>query len=280
MNNTLLKTYIFSDIYFDIISSGFKKVGNKQEHPDIDFEWKTTTLSKFKHWGSARIWCVDEGEAEVETTFGSFKLKPKHAYYIPQGTLLAAKCDDYMAQYFIDFLPYSELIPLDNFFSFNHESDNFELICPLIKTVIQHKRSTNECDLFKITTSVNAILAHFVKDLNLSHDKFKPFLQAITQINANYKSELSISHLASSIGYNGEYFSRAFKTAFGISPQTYIINKRLSVAKHLLLTTDLPISTIATECGYSDPLYFTKAFTKHMGMSPTLFKLATKTEDL
>lgn len=65
-------------------------------------------------------------------------------------------------------------------------------------------------------------------------------------------------------------FNRQFKT----TPQQYFIQLRMELAKQLLLESDLSISNIAEKCGYDDIYYFSNAFRKNVGVSPTAFRKA------
>lgn len=47
---------------------------------------------------------------------------------------------------------------------------------------------------------------------------------------------------------------------------------RMEHADELLRTTDKPVKEIAVNCGYGDPLYFTRVFSKTHGMSPTRYR--------
>ena len=51
-------------------------------------------------------------------------------------------------------------------------------------------------------------------------------------------------------------------------PGEYITKTRLLAAKGLLITTDLPIDTIASEVGFAYPNYFYSVFKKHEGITP------------
>lgn len=65
-------------------------------------------------------------------------------------------------------------------------------------------------------------------------------------------------------------FNRQFKT----TPQQYFIQLRMQMAKQLLLESDLSISHIADKCGYDDIYYFSNAFRKNVGVSPSSFRKA------
>jgi AraC-like DNA-binding protein len=54
----------------------------------------------------------------------------------------------------------------------------------------------------------------------------------------------------------------------GCSPQEFLIHQRLTNATELIRLTDLPIKTIAAQCGYPNQFYFSQAFKKCYGLSP------------
>ena len=64
-----------------------------------------------------------------------------------------------------------------------------------------------------------------------------------------------------------------------ISPHRYIIELRIAQAKFLLSTTNVKIYDIAKSIGYDDPFYFSKAFKKMTGLSPSDFREKNKKEN-
>lgn len=69
-------------------------------------------------------------------------------------------------------------------------------------------------------------------------------------------------------------FYRQFKEYTGQSPLQYILNIRLDTAKRMLESTDCSISEISTNVGYENPLYFSRLFHKHVGVSPKEYRKA------
>ena len=57
-----------------------------------------------------------------------------------------------------------------------------------------------------------------------------------------------------------------------MAPQEAIIQKRMSVAKKMLEESTLPISSIASSCGYSDQSAFCKVFKKTQAISPLQYR--------
>ena len=84
-----------------------------------------------------------------------------------------------------------------------------------------------------------------------------------------YDCNLKIETLISLCGISGTYFQNIFQENYGVSPQKYILGKRLSHAKAIMDSGDFDtVSEIAASVGYSDPLYFSRAFKKRYGLSP------------
>jgi AraC-like DNA-binding protein len=63
-----------------------------------------------------------------------------------------------------------------------------------------------------------------------------------------------------------------------MSPQEYLVNYRLDKACGLLKTTSLPVSNIAAQVGYNDPLSFSKVFKMFHNISPKAYR--TQHEEL
>jgi AraC-like DNA-binding protein len=65
-----------------------------------------------------------------------------------------------------------------------------------------------------------------------------------------------------------------FKRAYGRAPREFLAHLRIERAKHLLLETDLQVGAIASQLGYGRLAEFTRAFTRHVGVSPRTFRSA------
>lgn len=58
----------------------------------------------------------------------------------------------------------------------------------------------------------------------------------------------------------------------GLTPQRYITEKRMELARQLIVRSELSIGEISEKCGYEDSLYFSRLFAKHTGMAATAFR--------
>lgn len=70
-------------------------------------------------------------------------------------------------------------------------------------------------------------------------------------------------------GISHTSFRRHFTAQVGMAPVAYLLELRLRKATQLLAQTTLPVQTIAAECGFENPLYFSRFFKKRTGHSPS-----------
>ncbi|AIQ29982.1 AraC family transcriptional regulator [Paenibacillus sp. FSL P4-0081] len=95
--------------------------------------------------------------------------------------------------------------------------------------------------------------------------------QAIRWISLQFHQQISIDHLASSLGYHRVHLSKAFKQRTGFSPKQFLLKKRMDKARQLL-GSPLTIEQVASSVGFNDALYFSKQFRKHTGMPPSEYR--------
>ena len=92
--------------------------------------------------------------------------------------------------------------------------------------------------------------------------------KTITFIKNNLTAELSLEALASEVKFSPVYFHRLFKASTGKTLRCYVEEQRIKKAVDLLVSTDLSLTEIAYECGFSSQSYFSCAFKKRMGLTP------------
>lgn len=84
--------------------------------------------------------------------------------------------------------------------------------------------------------------------------------------------ELSVEYVLGEMEVHRSTASKKFKSRTGRSIIDYLNDLRLTEAKRLLLNTRLPIKQIAQDCGFADPSYFSRVFTKREKVSPRTFR--------
>ena len=91
-------------------------------------------------------------------------------------------------------------------------------------------------------------------------------------IDERWNEKLSLEGLAALCGLNREKLTRGFREMFACSVTEAIAERRLSQASRMLLTTDLPVSSIGYENGYMNNASFSRAFGRRFGVSPSDFR--------
>ncbi|WP_017314178.1 helix-turn-helix domain-containing protein [Mastigocladopsis repens] len=92
--------------------------------------------------------------------------------------------------------------------------------------------------------------------------------QVLDYIHTHLGRDLSLAELAETPNLSPTYFASAFKQAIEISPHHYVIQQRVERAKLMLSKTDLAISDIALQVGFSSQSHLTQQFKRLTGMTP------------
>ncbi len=91
-------------------------------------------------------------------------------------------------------------------------------------------------------------------------------------LDARYREPWTNAQLAREAGLSPGYLARRFKVHFGVSLHQYLKHRRVDCARHLLLTTQAPIKTVAYESGFANPQYFCRQFRSATGTTPAAFR--------
>ena len=105
---------------------------------------------------------------------------------------------------------------------------------------------------------------------------FQTVAQAVEIIRHDYSKPLLIEDVAKSCGQSLRQLQRRFQSAFGITPQEFLIKTRVLAAVRLLERTTLTASEVAEQCGFVDASSFTQHFRKRMGESPAVYRRARR----
>lgn len=221
--------------------------------------------------------------------------------YVDEGTLYAAADGKAITVESCGFILYPPHMPQDYYFSdiktvyWMHFGGKCvsELLCDAGLTDVYfhtfEKRNAEISRLFKktlfdfslelptknaiLTADIAAIVAAlgsaFADGVSSASQRLAP---VIIKMNRDYPKRIDVDDCAKMCGVTKSRFHHIFKNATGISPYAYLTRLRLSRAAELLLSTLLPISEIAYEVGFDDPLNFSKIFKRHYGVSPDIFR--------
>ena len=129
--------------------------------------------------------------------------------------------------------------------------------------------------------SLLAVFMHYAQRTEPEKDSHVMYVEkAMSYIETNYSYPITVEDIAYYVGISRSHLFRSFQNYMRKSPKDYLSGYRIRQACHLLRETDLSVSTIAYSVGFENNLYFSKAFRKQKGMSPSEYRRAKrKTEE-
>lgn len=120
-------------------------------------------------------------------------------------------------------------------------------------------------------------LSGYADELNrfLRHEERGKLGSVLQYIEDHLDGPIEIDTLADIIHLHPNYFIPYFKKVMGDTPIHYVQQKRMDKAKRLLSFSGLPVSGIAERLGMDLP-YFSRAFKKATGVSPSAYRNGSK----
>jgi AraC-like DNA-binding protein len=93
-------------------------------------------------------------------------------------------------------------------------------------------------------------------------------IKILTFIHQNIHTDLSFDHIANQILLSPDYVSQFFKKSVGSSIQNYLIDQRVKLGLYNLISSSVPIASVATKSGFIDQAYFNRRFKLVYGLNP------------
>jgi AraC-like DNA-binding protein len=97
-------------------------------------------------------------------------------------------------------------------------------------------------------------------------------LRAKDLADRRYAEPLGVEDMAAAAGLSRAHFSREFRRAFGESPHSYLLTRRLERAAALLRNTDRSVAEICLDVGLTSVGSFTTSFKRNFGRTPTEYR--------
>lgn len=185
-------------------------------------------------------------------------------WFFLRGRLIDSLCALYA-------MPPVFVTPFDAGRYFSHWDMLLAALCP--------RRREMETICRELTSSVSALFA----DIRLAAVlDLPPQAEDVTFAIRDYLDDhlseaVSLGDMANRFGYTAAHITRLFREEFGLPPMQYLHQKRMALAGMLLVETELPLTVVASQCGYKDAGHFSAAFTKYAGQSPRMYRKAKRT---
>ena len=155
-------------------------------------------------------------------------------------------------------------------FKFNRTKECAEIL----KNTLFNINPSNEIEeACLLQSAFFQIMAEHFKEYNGKPQLNNKAQKVKDYIDRNYHERISVDNISKIFNFSRNYLFLIFKKEYGISPQTYLNDIRIEKSKELLLDEkQLPINEIAFAVGFNDPLYFSRLFSKKIGISPKEYR--------
>ena len=90
------------------------------------------------------------------------------------------------------------------------------------------------------------------------------------------RREHPCKEIADYVDYIPYYLNRIFRDRTGLTIVQYLLQERMEMAKKLLVRTDMQISSVASQVGYTNFSYFAKVFKGYTNMTPSEYRRALR----
>ncbi|MBF6210193.1 helix-turn-helix transcriptional regulator [Nocardia puris] len=121
-----------------------------------------------------------------------------------------------------------------------------------------------------LLVDVGRLTADVVEELRRHNE---PLLAAVFDvIETRFPQQLSLRDVADAVGLTPAYLTTVVRKRTGRTVQSWIVERRMTEARHLLTDTDLPVNDIARRVGLPDPAYFTRVFRREHGRTPRAWR--------
>lgn len=135
--------------------------------------------------------------------------------------------------------------------------------------LIEQLSSIEQCRSFRskmIRSYCLLVRKHNLKDYSLLTQKI------ITYVDTELCADLSLKALSERLSVNASYLSTLFKKEMGMSLTDFVNHRRISHAQKLLISTEMPIKSVALKCGIPDVYYFSRLFKRITGTTPKAYR--------
>ena len=92
------------------------------------------------------------------------------------------------------------------------------------------------------------------------------------RMDREYAQPLDVEALARGVNMSAGHFSREFRLAYGESPYSYLMTRRIERAMALLRRGDLSVTEVCFEVGCSSLGTFSTRFTELVGVPPSVYR--------
>lgn len=242
-------------------------------------------MQRPRHDDNLLLYCV-EGNGLLETGGLSLSVGTGDLVLLPQGlahsyaasdgqpwTLYWVHFQGVSTRIFLEYLGYREGLPLI------HTGVSPALLASFNSLLAVRRTGYSRSAFINAANQLRHLITQFAMETRrqqtgtpkaLDLDSVQAYMRDNIDQQIDLKSLAEVAHLSRF------HFSKRYKALTGYSPIKHFLHMKIEYACQLLDTTDLSVKAIAAVLGYSDPLYFSRLFSRTIGMSPRAYRSSVR----
>lgn len=147
----------------------------------------------------------------------------------------------------------------------------------LTDDLLNYRAENPSTRLFYATLAQQVLLAilstyYEYRNRKLPQDDVDALTRIAATIDEHYMTTLPLKFLAEIAMMSTSKLKMRFKEHYGMTITEYTQRRRVHVAEHLLLMTDLPVGSVAKSVGYNSHSRFSSLFFKYKGVYPAAYR--------
>ncbi len=251
-------------------------------------------VKKLAKWSEHNyIYYVISGEKTIHTPGKSWNLRSGSAVFVKKGACV-------VEQFFREPFCIVVFILPDSFIKTFLEEHARILKMPVLNTSADDLVIPMDADEV-MNAFYQSVLSYFTSETNPNENlielKFKELLMNIVTnpsnhqliaymqslmgpgasdirrvMEMNYAYNLQLEEYAQLCNRSLSTFKRDFKIVYNMPPGKWLIQRRLEMARLLLIETDRAVADVCLECGFENNTHFSKAFRQRFGVSPMQYR--------
>ena len=231
------------------------------------------------------FYCVDGyGWYKIEKT--TYKVGPNEFFILPQNVEHAYGSDEkdpwsiYWVHFGGEMLPYFNSMPAvqQHFHPLHIKSNDY--IISLFSSIYSTLELGYSIDNLTFSSMcLHHYLTLFIyneKHFDVGNNNRDLIDDVILYMQQHVHQELTLQDLCDYVHYSPSRFSTLFRKKTGYAPIDYFIQLKMQKASQMLDFTNRSIKDSASTFGFDDPYYFSRRFTKAIGMSPKKYRSIKK----
>ena len=214
-----------------------------------------------------------EGEIEYQFFDRKITVKKGDVLFLPGNISYSGeKKTETVGHFVIDFECFSSTEFMETIGVSVYTPNNYDVFFMKFSDVMDEWKKQNIDVTLKLKSFIYSMLSYAMKS-DVKKTTTQMILDYIYENISN--TSLSLKELCDIFHISESQLRRNILKHTGKKPNEYILELRLNMAKSELTYTQKSITDISVDCGFSTAYYFSRCFSRHIGMTPSKFRMLT-----